>query len=82
MAINSPSDEFTSISATDPQLIDSIASYEPDWRLVSFFTGANYSYKERYSLAANIRTDGSSRFAKGKQWGYFPSLCCRLANKR
>lgn len=74
MAINSPSDEFTSISATDPQLIDSISSYEPDWRLVSFFTGANYSYKERYLLGANIRTDGSSRFAKGKQWGYFPSV--------
>lgn len=74
MAINSPSDEFTSISATDPQLIDSISSYEPDWRLVSFFTGANYSYKERYLLGGNIRTDGSSRFAKGKQWGYFPSL--------
>ncbi|MCS3795044.1 SusC/RagA family TonB-linked outer membrane protein [Niastella sp. OAS944] len=74
MAINSPSDEFTSISATDPQLIDSISSYEPDWRLMSFFTGANYAYKERYLLGANIRADGSSRFAKGKQWGYFPSV--------
>jgi TonB-linked SusC/RagA family outer membrane protein len=74
MAINAPSDEFTSISATDPQLIDSIASYEPDWRLLSFFTGANYAYKEKYLLGATIRADGSSRFAKGKQWGYFPSL--------
>jgi TonB-dependent starch-binding outer membrane protein SusC len=74
MAINSPSDEFTSISATDPQLIDSISSYEPDWRLVSFFTGANYAFKEKYLLGANIRTDGSSRFAKGKQWGSFPSV--------
>lgn len=74
MAINSPSDEFTSISATDPQLIDSISSYEPDWRLMSFFTGANYAYKEKYLLGAAIRADGSSRFAKGKQWGYFPSL--------
>jgi TonB-linked SusC/RagA family outer membrane protein len=74
MAINSPSDEFTSISATDPQLIDSIASYEPDWRLVSFFTGAHYAYREKYILGANIRADGSSRFANGKQWGYFPSI--------
>lgn len=74
MAINSPSDEFTSISATDPQLIDSISSYEPDWRLISFFAGANYAYNEKYLLAANIRADGSSRFAKGKQWGAFPSI--------
>lgn len=74
MAINSPSDEFTSISSSDPQLIDSISSFEPEWRLVSFFAGANYSYKERYLLSGNIRTDGSSRFAKGKRWGYFPSV--------
>lgn len=74
MAINSPSDEFTSISATDPQLIDSISSYEPDWRLMSFFAGGNYAYKERYLLGANLRADGSSRFAPGKRWGYFPSV--------
>jgi TonB-linked SusC/RagA family outer membrane protein len=74
MAINAPSDEFTSISATDPQLIDSISSYEPDWHLMSFMAGVNYCYKEKYILGANLRADGSSRFAKGKQWGYFPSV--------
>ena len=74
LAINSPSDEFTNISATDPQLIDSISSFEPDWKLMSFFAGANYAYKERYLLGANFRADGSSRFAKGKRWGYFPSV--------
>ncbi len=72
-AINSPSDEFTSISARDPQLIDSISSYEPSWKLMSFFTSMNYSYKGKYSIGVNLRADGSSRFAKGKQWGYFPS---------
>lgn len=73
-AINSPSDEFTSISATDPQLLDSISSFEPSWKLMSFFTGINYTYKGKYSIGANFRADGSSRFAKGKQWGYFPSV--------
>ena len=74
MAINSPSDEFTSISATDPQLIDSISSYEPSWKLMSFFGSANYAYNGKYLLGATLRADGSSRFAKGKQWGYFPSV--------
>ncbi len=73
-AINSPSDEFTSISATDPQLLDSVSSYEPGWKLMSFFTSVNYGYKGKYILTANVRADGSSRFAKGKQWGYFPSI--------
>lgn len=74
LAINSPSDEFTSINATDPQLIDSVSSYEPTWKLISFFGSANYSYKGKYVIGANLRADGSSRFAKGKQWGYFPSV--------
>jgi TonB-linked SusC/RagA family outer membrane protein len=73
-AINSPSDEFTSISATDPQLLDSISSFEPSWKLMSFFASVNYTYKGKYMIGANLRADGSSRFAKGKQWGYFPSV--------
>ena len=33
-----------------------------------------YSYANRYLLQANFRADGSSRFAKGNRWGYFPSF--------
>lgn len=40
----------------------------------SFFGRVNYSYLDRYLLQANIRTDGSSRFAKGHRWGTFPSV--------
>lgn len=39
----------------------------------SFFGRMIYSYANRYMLQANIRTDGSSRFAKGHRWGTFPS---------
>jgi TonB-linked SusC/RagA family outer membrane protein len=41
--------------------------------LLSFFSRANYSYKRRYLFSATMRADGSSKFAQGKQWGYFPS---------
>lgn len=40
----------------------------------SFFGRVNYNYNERYLLEANFRYDGSSRFAKGRQWGFFPSI--------
>ncbi|NDW12983.1 TonB-dependent receptor [Bacteroides sp. 214] len=41
--------------------------------MVSLFARANYSYNDRYLLTATIRTDGSSKFAKGNKWGTFPS---------
>jgi TonB-linked SusC/RagA family outer membrane protein len=39
----------------------------------SFFGRVNYNYAGKYYLMGAMRTDGSSRFAPGKQWGYFPS---------
>ena len=34
----------------------------------------NYSFADRYLLEAQFRYDGSSKFAKGHQWGFFPSV--------
>lgn len=45
-----------------------------EWALISFFGRANYSFKDRYLFEANIRYDGSSRFATNKRWGIFPSF--------
>jgi len=42
--------------------------------LISAFGRVNYSYQDRYLLGVNFRADGSSRFAQGRRWGYFPSV--------
>ncbi len=42
--------------------------------LISYFGRANYVLKGKYLLEANFRYDGSSRFAEGNKWGFFPSL--------
>lgn len=42
-------------------------------RLLSFFTGLNYSYNDKYLAKFTFRTDASSKFAPDKRWGYFPS---------
>ena len=42
--------------------------------LSSFFARVNYNYKEKYLFSAVMRADGSSNFAKGHRWGYFPSV--------
>lgn len=42
--------------------------------LRSVFGRLNYNYKMRYMLMASFRYDGSSRFADGNKWGFFPSV--------
>lgn len=40
----------------------------------SFFARLGWSWKDRYMLNATMRADGSSKFARGHRWGYFPSI--------
>jgi len=40
----------------------------------SVFGRVNYDWKGRYILEGNLRADGSSRFAPGHRWGFFPSF--------
>lgn len=47
--------------------------FSPDDKLLSFFGRANYDYQSKYLLSLTYRADGSSRFFRGNQWGYFPS---------
>lgn len=41
--------------------------------LVSWYGRMNYILKDRYLLTFTARYDGSSRFADGHRWGFFPS---------
>lgn len=43
-------------------------------RLQSYFGRVNYTIRDRYIFEANVRYDGSSRFARGRRWGLFPSF--------
>lgn len=45
-----------------------------DNNLVSFFTRANWSWKDRYLLSASLRADGSSRFGADNRYGIFPAI--------
>ncbi|HEX5555113.1 MAG TPA: TonB-dependent receptor [Chitinophagaceae bacterium] len=45
-----------------------------EWALRSFFGRLDYDYKGKYLLEANLRRDGSSRFAEGNKYGIFPSF--------
>ena len=70
---------------TNPQLVNGEWNYvnNPTYQantmlkshnsLVSYFGRLNYNLLDRYLLTATFRADGSSRFRKGKKWGYFPA---------
>ena len=47
--------------------------FSPDDKLLSFFGRANYDFQHKYSLGVTLRADGSSKFARGNRWGFFPS---------
>lgn len=42
--------------------------------LASFFGRVTYDYDMRYMATVTMRADGSSNFARGHRWGYFPSV--------
>lgn len=50
------------------------SSYACASTLTSFYTRATLNYNERYLATFTMRSDGSSRFAPGHRWGYFPSM--------
>lgn len=41
--------------------------------LSSYFGRLNYDYKKKYLFMFTFRADGSSKFAEGNRWGYFPA---------
>lgn len=78
---------FLSNSATDPSAGDvsksSGTGYQNNSSIFSYFGRAFYSYDDRYLLTATLRRDGSSKFADGNRWGWFPSaaLAWKISNE-
>ena len=64
-------DAWKLTSMGTPYSIDNF--YDPDDKLLSYFGRINYDYQSKYLLSATFRADGSSKFAAGNEWGYFPS---------
>lgn len=45
-----------------------------EWAIRSYFGRINLNWDNKYLLEANLRADGSSKFAPKHRWGYFPSI--------
>lgn len=53
--------------------ITSDGGYEK-WGILSWMGRLNYNFKDRYLATVTVRSDASSRLAKGNQWDTFPSV--------
>lgn len=75
--INYPSD-FTIANILDNRTagtkLNPSETLSADENMISFFGRFNYTLMDKYLLTATVRGDGSSLFADGMQWGWFPSL--------
>lgn len=66
---------YLSNVSTTPSATASISgSPNSEGAIASFFARANWNYREKYMVSAVMRADGSSVFARGNRWGYFPSV--------
>lgn len=70
---NQVPNENLGISGLDEGYVTAIQSSISENTLVSFLSRVNYTFKDRYLFTFAFRSDGSSKFAPGNRWGYFPS---------
>lgn len=59
--------------ATGPASSDNYSGGQNEYSLSGIFGRVNYDYQGRYLFELSGRYDGTSRFARGNRWGFFPS---------
>lgn len=75
VGLNSSTDFIYTMNAFAANLdLSSTGSTVSNHSMASLFARVTYDYKGKYLFNANMRRDGSSRFAKGSKWGNFPSV--------
>ncbi|RBL91659.1 SusC/RagA family TonB-linked outer membrane protein [Chitinophaga flava] len=63
---------------------DASGNFNPENAIASGFIRGFYGFKDKYLLTVTFRADGSSRFAPGRRWGYFPAFSAgwRVSDER
>ncbi|MFP3860834.1 MAG: SusC/RagA family TonB-linked outer membrane protein, partial [Bacteroidales bacterium] len=66
--------DFWYLNASTNDTLFDFGSSEFTNSMVSYLFRTNYSYDNKYLFTGSLRADGSSKFAEGNRWGYFPSF--------
>ncbi|MBC7891501.1 MAG: SusC/RagA family TonB-linked outer membrane protein, partial [Sphingobacteriaceae bacterium] len=68
-----PAESFEYFNLGAASIISGVGSQYEKWSILSYMARINYAFDNRFLLTLTGRADGSSKFAPGKKWGYFPS---------
>jgi TonB-dependent starch-binding outer membrane protein SusC len=76
---NFPDEMVLSFNQASQLILDSpsvpgTTSYYYNNALASFLGRVNYAYQGKYLASVSMRADGSSLFASGRKWDYFPAV--------
>ncbi len=67
-------DDFNLVGPNDKgETVTGVSGGQNEYALSGIFGRINYNYKGRYLAELSGRYDGTSRFARGHRWGFFPS---------
>ena len=70
-----PFETIRNISLTsDNDSKEASGAFNLSSRSISYYGRVMYGFKSRYNLTASLRRDGSSHFARGNRWDFFPSF--------
>ncbi|MBK3518797.1 SusC/RagA family TonB-linked outer membrane protein [Carboxylicivirga marina] len=66
-------------NTNNPTEVSEIGTWGADYAaqgggLMSYMGRVSYNFNEKYMADFTMRADGSSNFAEGNRWGYFPSI--------
>ncbi|MBN8838006.1 MAG: SusC/RagA family TonB-linked outer membrane protein [Sphingobacteriia bacterium] len=61
--------------------LSSTSSNDPNVDVQSYFARIQIGYKDKYSLSASFRADGSSKFGSNNKYAYFPAISARWSIK-
>lgn len=66
-------------NTNNPTQVSEIGTWGQDWAaqgggLMSYMGRLSYDFDEKYMATVTMRADGSSNFAEGNRWGYFPAV--------
>lgn len=64
-------------------VVPDVDSRYAEFSILSFLGRVNYNYDNRYLITVTGRRDGSSKFAEGNKWAFFPSVAgaWRISNE-
>jgi len=75
--------ELQEIAVSDTKLLQYGGQYIGEQALSSYYGRVIYDFDNKYGITASWRADGSSKFAEGNKWGYFPAFSAtwKLSNE-